>query len=79
LERLKAELEKQNIEFDIASDTKKLSMSCCISEPLEYDLVDQLLDNLRKELLSSDRRSDRIFEYYEVSPLQKYAQGTTSA
>ncbi len=77
LDRLSAELEKKNINFDFANGEKsKLSMSCCIAQPVQGDDVDELINNLKKDLAKIDRQAGTVLEYYEVSPLQRYVQDT---
>ena len=77
MDRLSAELEKKNINFDFANGEKsKLSMSCCIAQPVQGDDVDELINNLKKDLAKIDRQAGTVLEYYEVSPLQRYVQDT---
>ncbi len=74
LERLRTELEKQDIKM--ANNSKQLlSMSCCIAAPVECDDANELVKNLRLDLNSSkDKITDTVLEYHELSPLQRYVQ-----
>ncbi len=78
LERLRQELEQQNIKFQIEARGKEvpLSLSCCIAEPVGGDDVSDLLANLRSDLKKSKTdRTDTVLEYHELSPLERYVQG----
>lgn len=74
LERLRKELESQAISVDINGVSKLLSMSCCIAEPVDGDDIHDLLNNLRADLNSTDKKTDLVLEYFELSPLQRYIQ-----
>ncbi len=81
LERLRSELEEKDIvvslNTDIDNNEKRyLSMSCCIAEPVENDTAEELIENLRIDLNNSkNSRSDKVLEYHELSPLQRYIKG----
>ena len=78
LERLRKELERQNVmlEPDSTGQKRPLSVSCCIAEPLGGDDVNDLITNLRKDLKETGHKSsDSVLEYHELSPLQRYVQG----
>ena len=80
LERLRKELEQQNIKFQIESNNREvpLSLSCCIAEPVGGDDVDYLLSNLRSDLKKSKTdKTDTVLEYHELSPLERYVRGST--
>lgn len=76
LERLKRELEAQKIMVHIEGGVEApLSMSCCIVEPTTKDQADDLIKNLRLDLVNSvDKDVDTILKYHELSPLQRYVQ-----
>ena len=76
LERLRRELERQNIVMDPGDGQQKpLSMSCCIAEPVESDDVNDLLSNLKADLENSDEEvTDTVLRYRELSPLQRYVK-----
>jgi len=76
LERLRAELEAENIILDIGGEKVPLTMSCCIAEPMPGDEVEQLLANLDEDLNTAERRPDSVLQYQEMSPLQRYVQNT---
>ncbi len=78
LERLRKELEKQDIRMSDNSK-KLLSMSCCIAEPVEGDNAEELIKNLRLDLsVSQHEKIDAVLEYHELSPLQRYVQDSNS-
>lgn len=77
LERLRKELERQNIIVETGNGQMPLSMSCCIAQPVQGDDIRELLKNLKNDLHSSNRQPDSVLEYYELSPLQRYVQGNT--
>lgn len=74
LERLRKELERQKILVTIEGQEKLLSMSCCIAEPVDGDDIESLLENLRADLNRTEKQSDLVLEYFELSPLQRYIQ-----
>lgn len=76
LERLRRELERQNIVMDPGDGMQKpLSMSCCIAEPVESDDVDELISNLKADLENSEEDlTDTVLRYRELSPLQRYVK-----
>lgn len=76
LERLRKELEAQSITLEIENQKKLLSMSCCIAEPIYGDDIQDLLNNLRTGLNNTDKKTDLVLEYFELSPLQRYIQET---
>lgn len=77
LERLRKELERQNIKLDIDGREVPLSLSCCIAEPVEGDDVHELLKNLRADLRDTDKKADTVLQFFEMSPLQRYVQETS--
>lgn len=77
LERLRRELEKQNIVVETEKGPMALSLSCCIAQPVQGDDIGELLKNLKNDLHSSNRQPDSVLEYFELSPLQRYVQGST--
>lgn len=77
LERLRKQLEQQNVCYSAADGSRKeLSISCCISEPVEGDDVNELLRHLRDDLSRSEQDStdSSVLKYHELSPLQRYVQ-----
>ncbi len=77
LERMKRELEGQELFVNLGEGEKKrLSMSCCIVEPVDGDSIDKLVEDLRNDLKSArDVDVDTVLQYHELSPLQKYVKG----
>lgn len=76
LERLRKELENQNVSVCLPDgQNKPLSMSCCIAEPVVGDEVEDLMNYLKKDLASSDmENADTVLKYRELSALERYAQ-----
>lgn len=77
LERLRKELEEQNIKLAFPDEDIPLSMSCCIAEPVAGDDIQVLVDNLKADLKTTDNKGDAVLQFYEMSPLQRYVQKTT--
>lgn len=76
LERLKRELEGQKIMINTPEHSNvPLSMSCCIVEPTIKDHAENLIKNLRLDLVNGVNKDvDTILKYHELSPLQRYVQ-----
>ncbi len=75
LERLRQELEGQDVSFRDGDKTVALSMSCCIAEPVSDDNMEELLKNLRLDLKNKEfEKTDTVLEYHELSPLERYVQ-----
>ncbi len=77
LERLRRELEQQEVMLQLEGEKGEIpmSMSCCIAEPVGGDDVNDLLKNLRADLKNSEhKKTDTVLEYHELSPLQRYVQ-----
>ena len=76
LERLKRELEKANVTCMIDGVKAYMTLSSCIAEPVPGDNVHELLDNLKADLDQSAKSGGTVLEYFEMSPLQRYAKET---
>jgi len=77
LERLKELLEGYTYEFTSEKlDSKMASLSCCVAEPLPHDDVNELINNMRKDLEGTEKEEDAVLEYFELSPLQRYIQSS---
>lgn len=77
LERLRKELEVQNIRFTAGEHDFAISLTCCIAEPVVGDEVKPLIDNLRRDLAMAEdgpKGGDTVLEYRELSPLQRYVK-----
>lgn len=76
LERLRRELERQDITLEVEKGIKRpLSMSCCIAEPVGSDDVNDLIDNLQADLENTEEeKTDTVLRYRELSPLQRFVQ-----
>ncbi len=81
LERLRKELERQEIKVNTgAPEDILMSMSCVIAEPVAGDKPNDLMCNLREDLNSKDHvKTDTVLKYHELSPLQKYVQGVENS
>jgi diguanylate cyclase len=77
LERLKKMLEEREIKFSLYGKDRHLTMSCCIAAPFPGDQVDELVDNLRKDLATSEKPANMLLEYHEMSELQRFVQETS--
>lgn len=72
LERLRVQLEKTGLTYELAGESKDVTMSCCVAEPLPEDDIEQVLTNLRADLNARDREAGAVLVYYEISPLQRF-------
>jgi diguanylate cyclase len=72
LERLRGELMKQGAQVAIGGKKIPLTLTSCIAEPMPGDSFDDLLDNLRVDLKAIGKEDGAVFEYMEMSPLQRY-------
>jgi diguanylate cyclase (GGDEF)-like protein len=77
LERLRRMLEASGTKFKSGGKERLLTMSCCIAEPLPDDNADELIDNLRADLLKVEMPSGAVLEYHEMSDLERYIQDGT--
>ncbi len=72
LERLKEELQSQK---KSEGKVMRLSLSSCVAEPVSGDDVRELIENLHKDLDSSEKqKGGSVLEYFEMSPLQRYVK-----
>lgn len=75
LERLKVLLENAQIVIETQErGSVQLSLSCCVAEPLEGDDLDELIRDLRKDLAGIEKSEDTVFQYLEMSPLERFVQ-----
>lgn len=73
LQRLYGLIAEKEIMITLKGESKKLTISSCIAEPLPEDNVDILLDYLRDDLKSVDEGSGALTAYAEISPVERYA------
>lgn len=74
LERLRHELERENITINFGGEKIPLTVSCCVAEPLPDEKVHELLENLDADLNNPRNESDTVLKHYEMSPLERYVQ-----
>lgn len=74
LERLRIELENANVTYNLGGVDCRLSMSCCVAEPLPEDDLEQLLEGLRKDLSGHKADEGAVLTYIEMSPLQQFVK-----
>lgn len=74
LERLRKMLEAKDVRYTLGGRERYLSMSCCIAAPFPGDDVDTLIENLRKDLVTTEKPANSLLEYHEMSDLQRYIQ-----
>lgn len=72
LERLRNQLDKNDISYDQFGVHKDVTLSCCVAEPLPEDNIEQVLSNLRQDLKTQEREEGAVLVYYEISPLQRF-------
>lgn len=74
IERLKATLDKKDIEIKtLEGSLGFISLTCRVAEPIPGDDPEDIINNLK---LDVDRSGDdeTVFEYQEISPLQRFVQ-----
>ena len=77
LKRLISDVQKANRFYAIDGHTHALSLSSCVAEPMVGDKLENILQHMRKDI--AVRGDDnKIVEYRELSPLQRYAQDAGS-
>ncbi len=76
LERVRADLEAEDITFTIEGGPSTLTLSCCVAEPVPGDKVEELLENLNQDLKEAGTEPDTVLQHHEVSPLERYVQTT---
>ncbi len=74
LERLKKILVQGNLSIKLNDDTRALTMSCCIAEPIPGDNIEALIEHLRLDLDTAEKAAGTVLEYHEMSDLQRYIQ-----
>lgn len=81
LERLRRELERQQIMVDTSPGVGSLmTMSCVITEPVAGVMSLEVIESLRADLRSKDDiKTDTVLQYHELSPLQRYVQESSGA
>lgn len=73
LERLKSLLEQSGLSYEIKGRKHPLTISSCIVEPIPGDDIEELLSNLKEELDESTKELGTTLQYFEISPLEKFA------
>ena len=54
------------------SNTAKLSVSCCLSEPVSGDEVSTLIKNMKEDLKRHKDDKDVILKFLDISPLERF-------
>ena len=70
--RLKSLLDESPVIVPLAEGPHAMSMSYCAAEPVPGDDIDELLDNMRADLVDKKYGSKATLEYVEQSPLQRF-------
>jgi diguanylate cyclase (GGDEF)-like protein len=72
-ERLEEYLDETTLSYNADGKQKKVTMSCCVSEPVADDDLSIHLQNLREDTKSIDKsQGAAAFTFQELSPLQRY-------
>ncbi|MGH1398929.1 MAG: diguanylate cyclase domain-containing protein [Alphaproteobacteria bacterium] len=75
MERLKVILDTKDIQIDTSGGASgHISLTCRIAEPVADDDAEDIIQNL---ILDAEKTADEestVFEYQEMSPLQRFAQ-----
>lgn len=74
LDRLRLLLEHEKIMITVDGRSQLLTMSCCIAEPVDIDIPEDIIANLRKDLRVADKSPGLVLEYIEMSPLQRFVK-----
>ncbi len=53
-------------------NTENLTISCCLSEPISGDEVDELLKNMQNDLNNHMEDKDAILKFLDISPLERF-------
>ncbi len=75
MDRLKGEMEAQETTYKLNGQSVDLTLSSCIAAPIQGDDVQKILNNLQEDLGKCATQKGAVFEYYEMSPLQRYVSG----
>jgi GGDEF domain-containing protein len=56
------------------ANNRNLTLSFCLAEPVESDAVDDLIDNMRKDLANHKTDEDAVLQFVEQSPLNRFIE-----
>jgi GGDEF domain-containing protein len=74
-ERLEEYLDDATLSYEVDGEQKKVTMSCCVSEPVADDDLNTHLENLREDTKNLDKsQGAAAFTFQELSPLQRYVK-----
>ncbi len=74
LERLKQQvLDEKMIEI-INGEDMALTISSCVSEPEPGENFDEIIQNLRRDLINSKESGSAVLQHYEISPLERFVK-----
>lgn len=76
ISRMHKVLEDEKYIIEIDGQNILLSLSTCVAVPVEHDLAEDLIKNLRADLKNGkgDKGDGSILQYHEISPVQRYLQ-----
>ncbi|MGQ0527791.1 MAG: diguanylate cyclase domain-containing protein [Alphaproteobacteria bacterium] len=72
LSRLKNELKKKNMIYNVSNGPVTLRVSSCITEPVPGDELSVILEDLEQDLQSHSGEPTAVLEHHEISPLQRF-------
>jgi len=69
-----AQAATMRLQQGLREDTENIgiTMSYCIAEPVPEDNIDELISNMRFDLVKYSDEKDIVLKFLEVSPLQRY-------
>lgn len=73
-QRFEQLIEQTDMYFGQEGNRKKMTMVCCIAEPVDGDDFAELLANLRHDIKNIDHDEGSAFSFQELSPLQRYIE-----
>lgn len=74
IERIRDGIEREGYAVQVGNESRVISVSCCVAEPMPDEKIDDLIKNLSEDLMGEDNQGN-VFSYKELSPLQRFAQG----
>jgi diguanylate cyclase len=76
--RLLRFLEEAELFYEADGKSTEVDLSCCVAEPMPGDKIEELLDNMRKDLGRYEVDDAPALEYIEKSPLQRIVESLES-
>ena len=78
LERLKQQVLDEKMTETINGEDISLTISSCVSEPEPGENFDEIIQNLRRDLINADENGSAVLQHYEISPLERFVKDMNS-